>query len=91
MGYTQSELFIRLPEVMQRVGMSKSQIYKLAGASEFPRPVKVSERISCWVAAEIEEWVSNKIQGRDKPAESEEWIRKMYQEPYEEDYEEEDF
>ncbi len=66
MEYTQLELFIRLPEVRQRVGMSKSQIYKLIKASEFPKPVKVSERISCWVAVEIEEWVSNKIQERDE-------------------------
>jgi len=85
MGYTQSELFIRLPDVRQRVGMSNFQIYKLVSASEFPKPVKVSERISCWVAAEIEEWVSNKIQERD---EQECISNKMYQEPYEEDYEE---
>ena len=66
MVYTQLELFIRLPEVMQRVGMSKSQIYKLVNASEFHKPVKVSERISCWAVAEIEEWASNKIQERDE-------------------------
>ena len=61
----QIERFIRLPQVKQRVGISKSQIYKLVKASEFPKPVKVSERISCWAVAEIEEWASNKIQERD--------------------------
>ena len=66
MANKQSELFIRLPDVRQRVGMSKSQIYKLVKASEFPKPVKVSERISCWAVAEIEEWASNKIQERDE-------------------------
>ena len=45
----QLELFIRLPEVRQRVGLSKSQIYKLISEDQFPHPVKVSQRISCWV------------------------------------------
>ncbi len=61
----QLELFIRLPEVRQRVGMSKSQIYKLIAQDQFPKPVKVSRRISCWVVAEIEQWVQEQINGRD--------------------------
>jgi prophage regulatory protein len=62
----QLELFIRLPEVRQRVGMSKSQIYKLISQDQFPKPVKVSRRISCWVAAEVDSWIKNKIQTRDR-------------------------
>ena len=61
----QLELFIRLPEVRQRVGMSKSQIYKLIAQDQFPKPVKVSRRISCWVGAEIEQWVQEQIDGRE--------------------------
>ncbi len=66
MAHTQLELFIRLPEVRQRVGISKSQIYKLIADEQFPQPVKVSQRISCWVVAEIEGWVNNKIERRDE-------------------------
>ena len=65
MAHTQLELFIRLPEVRQRVGISKSQIYKLIAQDKFPKPLKVSHRISCWVAAEIDEWVQELIAGRD--------------------------
>ncbi len=61
----QLELFIRLPEVRQRVGMSKSQIYKLIAQDQFPKPVKVSRRISCWVVAEVEQWAQEQIDGRD--------------------------
>ena len=61
----QLELFIRLPEVRQRVGVSKSQIYKLIAQDQFPKPVKVSRRISCWVLAEVEQWVQEQIDGRD--------------------------
>ena len=59
------DLFIRLPEVMQRVGLSKSQVYKLIAEDQFPNPVKVSQRISCWVVTEVDGWVKNQIQCRD--------------------------
>ena len=61
----QLELFIRLPEVRQRVGISKSQIYKLIAQDQFPKPVKVSHRISCWVVAEVEQWVQEQVDARD--------------------------
>ena len=61
----QLALLIRLPEVRQKVGMSKSQIYKLIAQDKFPKPLKVSHRISCWVAAEVDEWVQELIAERD--------------------------
>ena len=62
---TQLQLFIRLPEVRQKVGMSKSYIYDLISQDKFPKPVKVSSRISCWVTAEVEQWVQERIDARD--------------------------
>jgi prophage regulatory protein len=61
----QLQLFIRLPEVRQKVGMSKSHIYDLISQDKFPKPVKVSSRISCWVAAEVDQWVQERIDARD--------------------------
>jgi len=61
----QLQLFIRLPEVRQKVGMSKSHIYDLISQGKFPKPVKVSPRISCWVAAEVDQWVQERIDARD--------------------------
>ena len=61
----QLQLFIRLPEVRQKVGMSKSYIYDLISQDKFPKPVKVSSRISCWVTAEVEQWVQEQIDARD--------------------------
>ena len=46
----QLQLFIRLPEVRQKVGMSKSHIYNLMGLGEFPAQIKISQKISVWVA-----------------------------------------
>jgi prophage regulatory protein len=61
----QLQLFIRLPEVRQKVGMSKSFVYDLISQDKFPKPVKVSSRISCWVAAEVDQWVQERIDARD--------------------------
>jgi prophage regulatory protein len=61
----QLELFIRLPAVLQKVGMSKSFVYDLITQDKFPKPVKVSSRISCWVAAEVDQWVQERIDARD--------------------------
>ena len=61
----QLQLFIRLPAVLQKVGMSKSFVYDLITQDKFPKPVKVSSRISCWVAAEVEQWIQEQIDARD--------------------------
>ena len=61
----QLQLFLRLPAVLQKVGMSKSFVYDLITQDKFPKPVKVSSRISCWVAAEVDQWVQERIDARD--------------------------
>ena len=38
---TQNERIIRLPEVINTVGLKKSAIYKRIKAGEFPKPVKI--------------------------------------------------
>jgi len=45
--------------------MSKSFVYDLITQDKFPKPVKVSPRISCWVAAEVDQWVQERIDARD--------------------------
>jgi prophage regulatory protein len=52
---------IRLPEVKTRVAMSKAQIYKLISKDEFPKQIKVGNRISAWVSSEIDLWIEQRI------------------------------
>ena len=37
---------IRLPEVMQRVGLSNSHIYALQARGQFPKPIKLIENLT---------------------------------------------
>lgn len=47
---------LRLPEVMLRVGLSKSTIYSLMGRGEFPAQVLLGRRAVGWWESQIEEW-----------------------------------
>jgi prophage regulatory protein len=43
---------------------SESQIYRLAKAGKFPRPIKVSRR-PMWPEAEIDAWITDRVAERD--------------------------
>jgi prophage regulatory protein len=59
---------LRLPTVMERTGLKRSQVYALMSARAFPQPVKQSERCVAWVEAEISEWIAERIAARAKAA-----------------------
>lgn len=48
--------FLRLPEVRERVGLSRSQIYKMIQEGGFPAPVKLAPQVSVWPDRDIESW-----------------------------------
>jgi prophage regulatory protein len=59
---------LRLNEVKQRTGLSKSSIYNQIADGTFPEPVPIGPRAVAWVEAEIEEWIGNRIAERRKAA-----------------------
>lgn len=48
--------FLRLPEVKDRVGLSRSQIYRLIQTGGFPAPLKLSRQVSVWPDQDITRW-----------------------------------
>lgn len=54
--------FLRLPEVKDRVGLSRSQIYRLVQAGHFPAPLKLSPQVSVWPDGDIVRWQSEALQ-----------------------------
>ena len=51
------ERFLRLPEVQDRTGFSRSFIYKGVNDKTFPSPRKVGGRASVWLESEINDWM----------------------------------
>jgi len=56
-----NEQFIRMRELLQRVGLSRSTVYRLTDAGRFPSPIKLSERASAWRLREVEAWAAERI------------------------------
>jgi prophage regulatory protein len=59
---------LRLPEVRRRVGLSRSEIYRLISLGRFPRGVPLGERIRAWDSDEIQIWIQARIDARDVKA-----------------------
>lgn len=57
--------FIRLPEVLQITGMSRSQAYRLEAAGQFPKHVKLGAAMSAWIEAEVRQWCADRIATRE--------------------------
>ena len=54
--------FLRLPEVRDRVGLSRSQIYRLIQDGSFPAPLKIRPQVSVWPDADIVRWQSEAME-----------------------------
>jgi prophage regulatory protein len=52
---------LRLPDVIDRVGFSRSTIYDFVSKGRFPAPVRIGIRAVGWLESEIEAWVQTKF------------------------------
>ncbi len=56
--------FLRLEEVLELCGLSRSHLYRLMAEVRFPRQVLVGERSSRWRLTEVTAWMNARD---DKP------------------------
>lgn len=52
---------LRLPEVIRRTGLSRSEVYRREALGEFPKRVSLGARSVAWPEIEISEWVGARI------------------------------
>ncbi|UXA66064.1 MULTISPECIES: helix-turn-helix transcriptional regulator [Xanthomonas] len=64
---TNTQRLLRLPDVLDRVGMSKSTLYSRIRDKTFPQPLHLGTS-SVWVESEVTEWINDQIALRDKAA-----------------------
>lgn len=50
--------FLRQPQVLFLVPISKSTLWRRVQARTFPEPVKLSERVTAWRAEDIRSWIN---------------------------------
>lgn len=56
---------LRLKEVQDRVGMSKTTIYDRVKTKSFPAPVHLGT-LAAWVESEVDAWILDRIKDRDQ-------------------------
>ena len=65
---------MRIGEVVETVGLSRSEVYRLIGRDAFPKPIKISvgrNAPAFWVACEVRAWVQARVsdwRGQSYPA-----------------------
>jgi prophage regulatory protein len=55
---------IRLPELLQTVGLSRPSIYRLMKLGGFPQQVKIGLSGVGWSRAEVEHWITARMNSR---------------------------
>ena len=53
---------LRLPDVKERTGLSRSAIYDYIAKGAFPGSISLGPRTVGWIESEIEEWLQDRIQ-----------------------------
>ena len=49
--------FLRLPQVKQTTGLSKSTIYARIAEGTFPKQIPLGPRLVVWVESDIQNWI----------------------------------
>ena len=55
---------LRLPEVIEKVGLSRSSIYSRIHEGRFPSPVSLGGRAVGWLSSELEAWIDEQVKQR---------------------------
>jgi prophage regulatory protein len=63
-----SPRLLRLPAVLDRVGLGRSRVYDLVKDGKFPAPVHLSARAIAWVESEVDSWCQDRVNERDAEA-----------------------
>ncbi|ENM3902030.1 AlpA family transcriptional regulator [Vibrio cholerae] len=57
---------IRLKEVIELTGLSKSSIYRMASDDKFPKPLNLGARSVGWIESEVTQWLAEKLGARNQ-------------------------
>lgn len=56
---------LRLPQVLERTGLSESTTYAMMARGHFPRPIKLGQRAVGWPSEVIDAWIAARIASDD--------------------------
>jgi prophage regulatory protein len=53
---------LRPKQAASKAAISISHLYELVARGNFPKPIKISERITAFIESEVDAWINEKIQ-----------------------------
>ena len=56
------EKILRIKDVIETTGLSRSSIYELQSKEQFPRSVKLCRGAVGWLASEIQVWIAERAE-----------------------------
>ncbi|GIX26403.1 MAG: hypothetical protein KatS3mg123_0284 [Burkholderiales bacterium] len=51
---------LRLPDVLQLIGMGRTWLYAAVKSGVFPKPIRIGKRAVGWRASDIEAWLAER-------------------------------
>ncbi len=55
--------FIRTRQVLEMIGVGRTTLWEMVRDGSFPRPVRITERISAYPLAAVQHWMRLRAQG----------------------------
>ncbi len=52
---------LRLPEVQQQTGLSRSAIYQRISENKFPNSISLGSRARGWIDSDIQDWIKSRM------------------------------
>ena len=59
---------LRLPQVIERIGLARSSVYDLIRLGRFPQAVPLTATARAWRSDEIDAWIAQRCAARDAQA-----------------------
>ena len=53
--------FLRISEVLDRVGVSRPTIYRWVAAGEFPKQISIGANSVVWLESDVTKWMDQRI------------------------------
>lgn len=57
----QKPKLLRRPAVEEMTGLKRSTIYAKMDKDEFPKPIKLGERMVAWLESDVIDWINARI------------------------------
>jgi len=59
---TADDTALRIGKVMARTGLTRSTIYRMMAAGEFPRQRRLAHRVAVWSEREVAQWLRKTLE-----------------------------